>query len=557
MSVETEPSPAQAEGCSRPESTLVLPRRLVRMCRRNRRRPKVADSTGASLTGADLLARSWAFRRLLRRLVLGRDERYIGLLLPPSAAAVVANAALALDRRIAVNLNYTASAEVINACIRQSGIRHVLTSRRVMERLQAPLAAELVYLEDLKDKVCWRDRVSAAAVVWVTPVGWLERWLGLTELAWDDLLTVIFTSGTTGQPKGVMLTQGNIAANVDAMDEVLKIGEEDVLMGILPLFHSFGYTGTLWTILSTDARAVYHHNPLEARQIGQLCRQHGGTILVATPTFLRSYLKRCEPEDFATLEVLFVGAEKLPKELADGFLGKFGVRPMEGYGATELGPVAAGNIPPCRGEAAVRQGFKEGTAGRPLPGIKARITDPESGKEVAANQPGLLWIRGPSVMKGYLGLPEKTAEVIEDGWYRTGDIATVDAEGFISITDRLSRFSKIGGEMVPHVRVEEAIQGVLGTGEDRPQVAISAVPDCRKGERLVVLHTGLDQSPAEICRKLAEAGLPRLWIPSQDSFVAVEEIPILGTGKVDLKRLKELAMERIARDGDGRASEAC
>ncbi len=529
----------------RPQSRLTLPRRFLRMCRRNRRNPKVSDSTGAELTGADLLARAWILRRLLRRQVVSRDESYIGLLLPPSVASVVANAAVALDRRIAVNLNYTASAEVINACIRQSGIRHVLTSRRVMERLHVELHAETVYLEDFKDEATWWDRLVAAAVTWMIPVSWLERWLGLTNLGWDELLSLIFTSGTTGRPKGVMLTQRNIAANVDAMDEVIDIRGTDVLMGILPFFHSFGYTGTLWTILSTDARAVYHHNPLEARQIGQLSRQHSVTILVATPTFLRSYLKRCEPQDFAAVEVLFVGAERLPAELANAFHEKFGVWPLEGYGATELSPVAAGNIPAIRGPAAVRQGSKPGTVGRPLPGVEAKVIDLETGEDLGANRPGLLLIKGPGVMKGYLGMPDATAEVLRDGWYHTGDIALIDSEGFICITDRVSRFSKIGGEMVPHIRVEEAIQKVLGGNEDGPCLVITAVPDPRKGERLVVLHTGLLCSPAEICRQLGVLGLPPLWIPSPDSFLQVEEIPILGTGKLDLKRVKDLAAERL------------
>ncbi|MGH7194905.1 MAG: AMP-binding protein, partial [Candidatus Saccharimonadales bacterium] len=216
---------------------------------------------------------------------------------------------------------------------------------------------------------------------------------------------------------------------------------------------------------------------------------------------------------------------------------------VEGYGATELSPVAAVNIPPSRA-AAGRLMAKEGTVGRLLPNVGAKIVDSETGAELPADQPGMLWIQGPNVMRGYLGRPEKTAEVIHDGWYKTGDIAAIDADGFIRITGRESRFSKLGGEMVPHLKIEETIQRIVGAGEDELKVAVSAVPDARKGERLVVVHTPLEKSPEQICKELSQAGLPNLWIPSPDSFCEVREIPVLGTGKLDLKALQNLALER-------------
>lgn len=516
------------------------------MCRRNLRRPKVADSSETELTGAGLLARTWILRRLLRRHALTAEEQYVGVLLPPSVTAVVTNAALALDRRIAVNLNYTASAEGMESCIRQCGIRHVLTSRRVMEKLQLKIHAELIYLEDLKDEVTWSDKLMAAMASWLIPVAVLDRWLGLDQIQPDDVLTVIFTSGTTGQPKGAMLTHRNIGSNIDALNEVLGLQPSDVLLAILPFFHSFGYTGTLWSILTLDTKGVYHYSPLEPRPIGKLSRQHRATILVATPTFLRSYLRRCEPEDFAAMQVVFVGGERLPEDLADAFEKRFGVRPCEGYGATELSPIAAGNIPPSRGQGAFRQGYRPGTIGRPLPGVRAKVVDLETMQELGPGQPGMLLIQGPLVMKGYLNQPNQTAEVIRDGWYVTGDVATIDAEGFIRITDRLSRFSKIAGEMVPHLLVEEALGKAIGVVDDRPRFAVTSVPDAKKGERLVVLHTPLDKSPEQLCRELRESGLPALWTPSPDSFCLVEEIPVLGSGKLDLKQIRQLATAKCA-----------
>lgn len=528
-----------------PSPTMILPRAMLRACRKSLRRSKVADTNGQEMTGGSLLMRSLILRRLLLREVLSGDETQVGLILPPSAGGVLANAALSLAGRITVNLNYTVAPGVMNSCIQQAGIRHVLTSRRVMEKLNYPLPAEPVFLEELREKVTLADKLSAAVATYATPVGLLERRLGLTRISPDDVLTVIFTSGSTGEPKGVMLTYRNVGSNIDAFNQLVHLADTDVLAGVLPFFHSFGYTATLWTVLTLPPQGVYHYDPRDARHVGEMCGKHRATILIATPTFLRFYLKRCQGEDFAALEVVLAGAEKLPKELCDAFEQKFGVRPVEGYGATELSPVVAVNVPPSRAWDKTQAMAKEGTVGRPLPGVAAKVTDPESGRELGANQPGMLWIKGPNVMAGYLGHPEKTAEVVLDGWYKTGDIALVDDDGFIRITGRESRFSKLGGEMVPHLKIEETIQKIIGSGEDELKVAVTAVPDERKGERLVVLHSSLPKTPDQICKELSQAGLPNLWIPSPDSFCQVEEIPVLGTGKVDLKGLQTLAMEKF------------
>lgn len=505
------------------------------------RKPKVADSTGVELTGAGLLTRTLAFRRLLRRDILGADERNVGVILPPSVGGLVVNAALTLDSRVAVNLNYTMTSDVLNDCIAQADVRHVLTSRRVMEKLGLKLNAEIVYLEDFKDKVTLCDKLTAAAMAWLMPMGYLERHLGLTKMDENDLLTIIFTSGSTGRPKGVMLSHRNVASNIWGIDQILRLTDDDVLLGILPLFHAFGYTTTMWTVLAMAPKGVYHYSPLEAREIGKLCRKHGVTIMVATPTFVRSYLRRCEPEDFAALDVAFTGAEKLSPEVAEAFEKRYGVRPVEGYGATELSPVVAANMPPSRA-ASKSHGIKNGTVGTAMPGINVKIVDLETGEVLGPNKQGMLWVSGQNVMKGYYNHPEKTATVIRDGWYMTGDVATIDDEGYITITGRISRFSKLAGEMVPHIRVEEAIAETLGLNEDELKIAVTSVPDVKKGERLVVLYTELSITPDEICRKLSAAGLPSLWIPTPDSFRHVNAIPVLGTGKMDLKQMKDVAL---------------
>lgn len=524
----------------------LVPLRFLEQCHRRWRTLKVADSLGTELTGSQLLLRTLVLRRLLRRM-LAPDEAYVGLLLPPSAAAFVANMAVTLDRRISANLNYTATSEVLNYCLRKAGIRHVLTSRRFLEKMDFRLDAQLVLLEDLRSQVTLADQAAA----WLAsrlPPGWLARHLGLDKVQPDDVITVIFTSGSTGTPKGVLLTYRNVTSNVEAIDQVIRLRDSDVLVGVLPFFHSFGYTVTLWAVASLNVAGVYHFSPLEPRQIGQLTQKYRGTLLLCTPTFLRSYLRRCEAEQFATLDVVVCGAEKLPRDLADAFEQKFGIRPMEGYGTTELSPVVSVNIPPSRSPGTGQPERKEGSVGRPLPGVRIKITDLDTGQELPPGRPGMIWVSGPNVMKGYLHEPEKTAAVLRDGWYQTGDVGYVDEDGFLFITGRESRFSKIGGEMVPHGLIEEQLERLIGHAEDgRPQVAVTAVTDPKKGERLIVLHTPLTQTPQELRKGLAEAGLPNLYLPSEDSFFEVPQLPLLGSGKLDLRAVKALAEERVAR----------
>ena len=544
-----------------PTQDLILPRQFLRMCRRWMRKPKVADSTGVVLTGAGLLTRTLVVRSLLRRHVLARDEQQVGVLLPPTVAGVVVNAALALDRRVAVNLNYTVSSEVMNDCLTQCGIRHVLTSRRVMERFDLKLNAELIYLEDLLGKVTLGDKLWAAAAAWLAPVPWLERRLGLTEVGDDDLLTIIFTSGSTGRPKGVMLTHRNVGSNVGAIDAIIRLGQSDVLLGVLPFFHSFGYTVTLWTVLTMPPKGIYHFSPLEAREVGKLCRQHGATIMITTPTFVRSYLRRCEPEDFAKLDVVFTGAERLAPEVGRRLPAE--IRRPSGGRLRRHGAFAGGlgqySPRPCpaKGDSRLLRGTRRAfgkwalspfpdkgraRSASPCPASPPRWSISTTGADLGPNRSGMLLVTGPNVMKGYYGRPDLTAEVIREGWYVTGDVAVIDDEGFITITGRISRFSKLAGEMVPHIRVEEAIGQVLNLDEDDLKVVVTSVPDPKKGERLVVLYTELAQTPEQICRALAAGVLPPLWIPSPDSFRRVDAIPVLGTGKLDLKRVKDVAL---------------
>jgi acyl-[acyl-carrier-protein]-phospholipid O-acyltransferase / long-chain-fatty-acid--[acyl-carrier-protein] ligase len=530
-------------------STVGLPERMLRALRRRRRLRTISDSTGASLTGGALIARALVLRRLLRRFVLAPEEQYVGILLPPTCAAVATNVALTLDRRITVNLNYTLTSELLNDCIRQTGIRHVLTSPRFMERMNYALDAEVLYLEDLRDKPTPIDKLIGAFQGYGLPLAVLLRMLRLNNVADDDILTVVYTSGSTGRPKGAVLSFDNVSSNVSAVDEILRVRRDDILLGVLPFFHSFGYTITLWALLTLDLEAVYHVNPLEAQIVGKLCREHKATILLATPMFLRTYLQRCAPEDFASLEVVVTGGERLPIQVSDAFEAKFGIRPVEGYGATETSPLIAANIPPSRALNRTGPTAREGTVGLAAPGVRVKVTDLDTGRDLGPGEEGMLQVTGPNVMQGYLGQPEATAAVICDRWYQTGDVVRMDDEGFITIVGRESRFAKIAGEKVPHGRIEEALTELVGVDDNGGlKAVVTSIPDPVKGERLVVVHTEISQSPRELQQGLAQMGLPNLYIPSTDSYVKVDVLPILGTGKYDLKAIRQIALESLARE---------
>jgi acyl-[acyl-carrier-protein]-phospholipid O-acyltransferase/long-chain-fatty-acid--[acyl-carrier-protein] ligase len=532
---------------ARKDRIMVPQRQVVRQLKKSRFRSKVADSGGQDFTGGKLLTACLVFRQLLTRHVLSGDEQMVGILLPPAAGSVIANLAVSLLGRVAVNLNYTLSNTDVNHCVRQAGIKHVLTSKRFLEKRPFDLDCEMVFLEDLKEKATRGQKLLAAFQAFVVPARILDRVFGLDRLKPDDLMTVIFTSGSTGEPKGVMLTNNNVATNIAAADHLFHFRSDDVFLGILPFFHSFGFTLTLWLAMTIEPKGVYHFNPVEARVVGKLCKDQRVTIIAATPTFLKRYTKRCEKEQFHTVNLVVVGAEKLPQDIAEEFEQKFGLFPTEGYGTTELSPLAACNVPKNRAASGTDEAFCKGTVGHVIPNVAAKIVDPDTGADLSTDQEGLLWIKGPNVMAGYLDQPKKTAEIIHDGWYNTGDFGKIDQEGFIRITGRQSRFSKIGGEMVPHIRIEELLSQIVDDPNDEEgeiRIAVTAVPDPDKGERLIVLHKPLSKSPEQIIKQLAETDIPNLWLPSPDSFYEVSEIPILGTGKLDLRALKQLASER-------------
>ncbi len=522
----------------RRERMHTLHRSFIRMARRHPFRFAMADGNTPRAGFGSALARSVALARRLRSVWKGQPM--VGILLPPSVPGALVNFAALLQGKVPVNLNYTASTEVLASCARQCELKTVITSRAFLEKVKLQVPGESIYLEDLAPTISAGQKFAAMLAAWLLPSTSLERACGSDHKSTlDDTATIIFSSGSTGDPKGVMLSHGNIAANVDQIAQIFMLDAKDRILGILPFFHSFGFTGTLCLPAAVGMGVVYHPNPLDSRAIGALVNQYEVTFLLATPTFLQMYTRRCSPEDFGSLQYVVAGAEKLPERISQAFEDQFGLRPLEGYGCTECSPVVSVNRRDFRAASFRQVGAKRGSIGHPLPGITVKIVDPESNQPAPFGQPGLLLVRGPNVMQGYLGRPEKTAEVLKDGWYNTGDIAVLDEDGFIRITDRLSRFSKIGGEMVPHIRVEDKLHEVTGSTEQ--VFAVTGIPDEKKGEKLFVLYTLPDEKLKDCLEKLASSDLPALWKPKADQFARVEALPYLGTGKLDLRRIKEMA----------------
>lgn len=512
-----------------------LPEQFIRAARKNWGRPCVADVTGKDLTYGRTLIGSVLLSEKLGAIT--QSQQNVGILLPPCAAGVLANVAVGLLGKTSVNLSYVVSDSVRDHAMAEAEVQHVITSRAFLEKLNMdPERPMYVFVEDLIKQVTSGDKIKALLKARFLP---LFAWRTVKAVDPDGIATILFSSGSTGTPKGVMLSHHNLASNLKSINMVYKIQTSDKLCGVLPFFHVFGLNVTLWLPITVGASVFYIPNPLDGKAVAQSVRDQRLTILLATPTFLLGYIRRASAEDFATLRSVILGAEKMSPKLANLFEKKYGFRPQEGYGTTELSPLVSINLRDVEIDGLKHAGTKPGSVGQAVPGVAVKVVTPHTHEPLGMDQPGLLLVKGPNVMLGYLNALDKTREVLSDGWYHTGDVASLDAAGFITITDRLSRFSKIGGEMVSHGKVEEVCVQAVNTDE-RVVVVTSRTHDT-KGEELVVLYVKGEVDPTDLIQAVRTSDLPNLCRPKPDNFLAVETIPLLGSGKPDFVRIKALA----------------
>ena len=484
---------------------------------------------------------------LSRRLTDWTSKTRVGILFPPGLGAYIANLAVVLAGKVPVNLNFTLGPSSAATCLQKADVDCLLTSERVQHKIPHfpwPEGGIIDLVEEMKSM----PKVKALALIsWIhlCPAKLLARILKIPNEGGELEAGLLFTSGSSGEPKGVVLTHRNILGNCAQIDATGLLPVSEKVIANLPIFHSFGFTVTLWYPLLRGCSVVTLPSPLEVKKVAEAIKADSATILIGTPTFLKPYMKHIEPELLASLKYVVAGAEKTPEGFADAWEARFGSVYLEGYGLTETSPVVSINTPSIPDGVNYpgnsTEGSRRGSVGRMMPGHAARILDPNTMKDIEVSKVGLLMLKGPNIFRAYLGEPKRTAEVKQGEWFITGDLARFDEDGFLFIEGRLSRFSKIAGEMVPHGTVEDALIKAYNLFDaEQPMIAVAGRPDKAKGEALVLL-AAMDLELEDVREKLNGAGLANLWIPRE--IKRVEVIPTLATGKLDLRQIQVLASE--------------
>ncbi|MEM9281818.1 MAG: AMP-binding protein [Verrucomicrobiota bacterium] len=502
---------------------------------------------GGVLRFDKLLAAAIVLSKVIRKET---EKQRVGVILPPGKGGILSNVAVLLAGKIPVNLNFTAGDKAIASCIEQADLDKFITADpfvRKMSSFNWPPNRQLILIDrvlpGLKMKI-----VGWLGLSKMFSAGLLAAILKVPKKGGSEEAVLLFTSGSSGDPKGVVLSHRNILANVNQFSVRINLKSTEKILGCLPLFHSFGSTVTMWFPVIEGISVVTYPSPLEVPKLAELIEKHSVTMLLATPTFLRGYLRRATREQLESVKLAITGAEKLPKKVAEAFESRFGKPVLEGYGLTETSPVTNVNMPDPEDENVMGAvdgpplpNHRFGSVGQFIPGVAVRISDPDTHEPLPLHESGMIWVKGANIFEGYLNQPEKTESVMQNGWFMTGDIGRLDEDGFLYIEGRLSRFSKIGGEMVPHETVEDHINKAAGLTDDERRIAVVGVPDEAKGEALILLSSDPDIDLQELRVKLTEAGIPALWIPKK--LVDVEAIPILASGKLDIKGCEVLAKE--------------
>ena len=530
-----------------------LPRVLVENLKKHASVELVDGLDGSSLPYGKMLGVAMALARWFKKNV---KESRLGIILPPGKGGVIANIACFLAGIVPVNINYTSSEAAFESIVRQGGLKHFVTARAFMSKLPQfpwPKGETIIHLDKTLKGLGMAKIASWVAFAKFAPVSVIAKTFNLDARCKDDEAALLFTSGSSGEPKGVPLTHKMILSNTAQLLSKAWVPAGSPILCSLPIFHSLGLSFTTIMPMIYGFSMVTYPSPLDAKNLNDLIEKHKCTIVLSTPTFARSMLRRAHKDTYKSVKYFVVGAEKLQEALADEFMEKCGVQLLEGYGLTETTPLCGVNldkIGPTAEQPYFVPGEKNGTIGQLVPGLAVRITDPDNDEvRLPLSEQGMIWFKGPNVFSGYIGRDDLNAEIFRDGWFKTGDLGFVDLNGFLTLGGRRSRFSKVGGEMVPHEVVENAIEAFveIPEGFTGRAVAVMGVPDAAKGEALVLLsavhHGQLNQVLEEIKNHLVAEGLPRLWCPRE--IIPVEAIPALPTGKMDLKGCQMLAYEAL------------
>ena len=511
----------------------------------------LADTLGSSLKARTALTGSLLLSRRIAKL---SPEQNVGLLLPTTAGGLLSGMAVMLLGKTLVPLNYTAPLEGMISAIEQADLKTVYTSSRFLEKCKArgmdlaPVAdkVKLIMLEDVHASISTPEKLltllgckifSAASIK--------KKYCAKPDL--DSTAVILFSSGSEGDPKGVMLSHKNILANVKQISKILNADDSDVILANLPIFHSFGMTACLFLPLLERIKVVCHADPTDVVVIAKTIRENKATLLFGTSSFFRLYIKnhKVKAQDLATIRLTVAGAEKLQSEVSAGFLKRFNKVIYEGYGCTELSPVATVNTPfPNTDSAHLKDNNKPGSVGKPIPGTLIRIADPDSLEPLAQGTAGMVMVAGPQVMLGYLGNPELTNRVIKEAdgkrWYVTGDKGSIDEDNFLHIEDRYARFAKISGEMIGLGTVERILREAVN--DEEIEILAINIPDPKKGEMIVILSTH-ELEERTLRPRLLAGGLNNLSLPA--AYITVEDLPKLGSGKADFATAKEVARQAI------------
>jgi len=501
---------------------MLLHQQFVLKAKKNAKKTAVIDkTTGQSVTYSKALIGSLILKSRFEKY----DKGFIGIMIPTSAGCALASVAALMSGRIPVMINYSTGAEA-NARYAQKkcNFKTIIASKALLDKIDCPVIEGMVLIEDIMKSVTTGEKLKTALKT-LMPAGTIINSIHKGDE--NDAAVILFTSGSEKDPKAVPLSHKNIASNIESFSEYAKITGEDKLLSNLVFFHVFGLTVNLWVPFYHGMTMVTYANPTDFKTISTIARDEQPTLMVGTPSFFWGYLQKSDPGDFKTLRLMIAGADKCPDALRDGYMQKHGVTLLEGYGATETSPVISVNT---------LEFNRPGSTGKVLPNIEVRIENFETGENCPIGDTGKILVKGPSIMTGYFEDPEQTAEVLRDGWYDTGDMGYLDEDGYLWHAGRFKRFTKVGGEMVSLVKVENVLEKHLPEGVS---CCVVEVMDEKKGS-IIVATVSQEVNKTEILRKMMEE-LTSISLPRQ--FVVIENLPMMPTGKIDFRTTTKMVEE--------------